>query len=238
MSERVDSAGNGADRLAVAISEPLQAATTGRFHLHPGEPGAPLLVGFHGYGETAEKILAELAQVASSPELPGWSVAAVEALHPFYTRQGEVVRSWMTRVDRELAIADNVAYVGATLARLARLAPFPFWVACGFSQGAAMAWRSAVRLAVASERPARCRAVIALGGDLPPDLDDLPALPFEQVLLGRGRRDEWYTPEKLAADRERLGRLGLVPEVHEFDGGHEWTAEFQRRAGDFLQRML
>lgn len=215
----------------VAVSERVVARTTGRFHLVPGAPGAPLLVGFHGYGQVAGAQLRELVQL---PDLDGWSLAAVEALHPFYTRQGEVVRSWMTREDRESAIADNVAYVASVLARLHEIVPFPFWVSCGFSQGAAMAWRAAVGLSASAPS---CRAVIALGGDVPPDLDGLSELPVRRALLGRGAADEWYTPEKLAADRSRLAARGLEPEVCEFSGGHEWTAQFRERASLFLRSL-
>lgn len=224
-------AGASVDLPLGALSETVVARTTGRFHLLPGAQGAPLLVGFHGYGEAAGAQLRELVQL---PGLDGWSRAAVEALHPFYTRKGEVVRSWMTREDREQAIADNVTYVGSVLRRLHEIAPFPFWVACGFSQGAAMAWRAAVGLSAFA--PA-CRAVIALGGDVPPDLDALSELPVGRALLGRGATDEWYTPEKLSADRSRLAARGLEPEVCEFSGGHEWTARFRERASDFLRSL-
>src|SRR5690348_1296767 len=78
-------------------------------------PGAPLLVGFHGYGENAERHLAELGRI---PGIERLSRAAVQALHPFYTRRDEVVANWMTRFDRERAIADNVAYAAAAVARL------------------------------------------------------------------------------------------------------------------------
>lgn len=213
------------------MSEPVPARTTGRFHLLSGAPGARLLLGFHGYGESATTLLAELRRL---PDLADWSLAAVEALHPFYTRRGEVVRSWMTREDREQAIADNLAYVASVLARLAELAPFPYWVACGFSQGAAMAWRAATGTDGSS---APCRAVIALGGDVPPDLEGLRSLPVARALLGRGDADEWYTPEKLSADCTRLAARGLVPEVCEFAGGHEWTPRFRDAASAFLRSL-
>ena len=45
----------------------------------------------------------------------GWLIVAVQGLHRFYTKGGDVVASWMTREDRELAIADNVAYVGQVI---------------------------------------------------------------------------------------------------------------------------
>src|SRR5688572_30197029 len=81
-----------------------------------GRRGAPLLVGFHGYAENAERHLAEITAI---PGTESWVLAAVQGLHPFYnTKTGEVVASWMTKQDRELAIADNVAYVRALVERV------------------------------------------------------------------------------------------------------------------------
>src|ERR1700730_15706355 len=86
----------------------LVAATVhGRYLLREG--GRGLLVGFHGYAENAE---VNLAALEPTPGVSEWAVAAVQALHPFYTRKDEVVvASWMTRLDREHAIADNLEYV-------------------------------------------------------------------------------------------------------------------------------
>ena len=68
-----------------------------------------LLVVFHGYAQSADDILSEVRQI---PGVSGWRVAAVQALHRFYARDRQkTVASWMTREDRELAIADNVTYV-------------------------------------------------------------------------------------------------------------------------------
>ena len=82
-----------------------------------------------------------------------------------------------------------------------------------------MAYRAAASI--------RCDAVIILGGDLPPDVD---ASKLPRVLIGRGSRDEWYSSAKLDADRARLP----AAEVVELDAGHEWTAEFRAKAGEFL----
>src|ERR671914_443656 len=75
---------------------------------------------------------------------PDGLIVSVQALHRFYTRHNTIVASWMTREDRELAIADNVDYVGRVLddarRRYAAGGPLVFE---GFSQGRAMAYRAA-----------------------------------------------------------------------------------------------
>lgn len=136
----------------------LATSVHGRYFLE-GSGDAGTLVGFHGYGETAEASLAQLRQIPGAEE---WRLVAIQALHPFYTKGGEVVASWMTRQDRELAIADNVGWVAAVLAAIGPASPLVF---AGFSQGAAMAARAAARF-----QP--CAGAILLGGDIPPDLLD------------------------------------------------------------------
>ena len=53
--------------------------------------------------------------------IPGaarWRLVAIQGLHRFYQRRdNQVVASWMTRQDRELAIADNLAYVAGVMRR-------------------------------------------------------------------------------------------------------------------------
>ena len=83
----------------------IETKTHGRYLVRRGM-NAHLLVGFHGYGESAEKHLSELEKVGVD-----WTLVAVQGLHRFYTRSEDVVASWMTRQDRELAIADNIEYV-------------------------------------------------------------------------------------------------------------------------------
>ncbi len=176
-----------------------------------------LLVGFHGYGETAEIHLAELQRIPGTGE---WSLAAVQALHPFYSKGGTVIgASWMTSLERELAIADNVGYVRRVIAELPAARTLVF---IGFSQGAAMAARAAAEIPAAG--------VILLGGDIPPDVRgrDLPPL-----LLARGIRDDWYTEEKFNEDLKFFSPARTLV----FDGGHEWTDEFRAAAGEFLASL-
>ena len=197
----------------------VTATVHGRYLLR--ERGPRLLVGFHGYAETAEIHLGQLEKI---PGIGDWSVAAVQALHPFYTRNDQaVVASWMTRLDREHAIADNIEYVRRVVADLGARESLVF---IGFSQGAAMAYRAASNI--------RCDGLIVLGGDLPPDVvaQDSVQLP-PRILVGRGERDDWFTAEKLKKDLSFLRGVADVTTCV-FDGAHEWTEEFRNRAGEFL----
>jgi hypothetical protein len=93
-----------------AVEHTIPVQTHGRYLVSAGSgQNAPLLIGFHGYGETAEE---ELARLFTIPGTDRWTLVSVQGLHRFYRRRtNEVVASWMTRQNRELAIDDNVAYV-------------------------------------------------------------------------------------------------------------------------------
>ncbi len=188
------------------------------------------LVGFHGYAQSAEAMLDPFVRVAPSER---WLVASVQALHPFYAgRTNEVVANWMTRQDREVAIAENVTYVDRVLDRLVdEFGPPRAIVTAGFSQGAAMAYR-------ASQHGNRtCEAILVAGGDLPPELREPRAKPWPRVALATGTGDTWYAPPALEADAARLRELGADVRTLAFDGGHEWGDDVVRFGHELLREI-
>ena len=193
-----------------------------------GSATAPLLVGFHGYGESAET---ELSRLESIPGIESWLLCSIQALHPFYNRRtNEVVASWMTRLNREQAIQDNLAYVSDVLDQVrSEFSVGPVAVYTGFSQGVAMACRTAVQ-----GRP--CQGLILLGGDIPPEVKAEPEASLPPVLLGRGRQDEWYTEAKMAGDLEFLAGRKVPVEPVVCRAGHAWNDDFREAAGAFLLR--
>ena len=185
----------------------------------------PVLMGFHGYAENAAVHLGALARLDPRHE---WLRVSVQGLHRFYNRAQDVVASWMTREDRTLAIADNLAYAAAVRDTVARdYATTTPLVVAGFSQGAAQAYRAGLAAGAA------CQGIVVVGGDLPPDVA-ANAARLPPVLVGRGRDDTWYTSEQLAADRQCLLAAGVTCAVCEFDGGHEWGDVFVEAAASWL----
>src|SRR6185503_722914 len=148
-----------------------------------------------------------------------------------------VVAGWMTRLDREIALEDNVAYTTRAVGELLQRVPTAKKLAIvGFSQGVAMAYRTAARCGQ------KVDAMVALAGDVPPELRSVgpeggwgsrPA-----VLVGRGDGEQWYTEEKLADDLAALAALGIEAEVCRFAGGHEWAPAFVERTREFLAARL
>jgi predicted esterase len=202
----------------------------GRVLVHAGSGGGlRLLVGFHGYAQNAGDMLAELRGVDAAAE---WTTASVQALHRFYRGRSDVtVASWMTREDRGLMIDDNIAYIDRAVSQVADGRLIERLVFCGFSQGVAMAFRAAVR------GRHRTDLILALGGDVPPELLDDPAVRFPRVLLARGNRDPLYAQETWDRNVARLRDRGTQVEALLFDGGHEWTDEFRLRAAKLITEL-
>ena len=207
----------------------VAVTTHGRVLTRPAgaRPARGVLAGFHGYTETAA---IQIARLDALPGADAWTLLSAQALHRFYRgRTPDVGASWMTTEDRETAIADNVAYVAAALDLVSEDAAAGV-VYAGFSQGVAMAFRAALL----GPRPAL--GVIAVGGDVPPELLADRSLAFPPVFLARGSADEWYTAKKYEADVSALRARGVDFEPFVYDAPHEWTPAVSHAAGDWLAR--
>ena len=134
----------------------------------------------------------------------------------------------MTHQDREHAIADNIAYVSRVLKELLDGRTADVIVFAGFSQGVSMAFRAAVSAAVPR------RHVIAVGGDVPPELGPEELRTLSSVLICRGAEDQWYGADSFAADVQRLQAADVSVHAQVVAGGHEWSARLWTRRGGFF----
>ncbi len=191
-----------------------------------------VVVGFHGYAQSAEDMMVTLQALPGSDR---WTLVSVQALHRFYLRGDQrVVASWMTRQDRDQAIADNVAYVVTALDRVVIEIGnqfdelIPDFIFLGFSQGAAMAYRAAL---LGRHRAA---GIIAIGGDVPPDVKAVAAGRWPRVLVAAGSADHWYTPDKVAADEQFLREHGVTHDVFRYSGKHDVTDDVRARVAEFI----
>ena len=217
-----------------ALSRSIATQTHGRVLVEDAADSLSgrLLVAFHGYGESAYDALAAARRIPGVPER--WRVLAIQALHRFYTRdQRQVIASWMTRQDRDDAIADNIAYVDAAIQSEIDRAPAQAMAFVGFSQGVAMAYRAAMLGRHSAQ------AIVALAADIPPEIKQDAGLrkPWPKVLIGVGTREEYYSPGKLAEDTAFLASRHATQEVCRFEGGHEWTDEFLGVCGRWLASL-
>ncbi len=187
-----------------------------------------LLVGFHGYMESAQTQMERLEAVPGSS---AWTLVSIQGLHRFYRgRSDQVVASWMTREDREAAIADNLAYVSAALEEVPHNESTRV-VYAGFSQGVAMAFRAGL-LGVT-----RTIGIAAVGGDVPPELLTDAALQFPAILFTRGAHDEWLTQARFDRDVGAMAMRGVALTAKVYDGAHEWNADVSSQIGDFLTAL-
>ena len=194
-----------------------------RLPAHTGP--APLLAGFHGYGQTAED---EFRLLCAIPGSERWFCCSIEALHSVCTTAGNCGASWMSSRDRERQIEENVHYVDGVIARIKALYEVNESLSFhGYSQGTGMASRAALL------GRHRAEYLMLLGGDIPPELSLSDRM--GRVHLARGSRDPLYSRERHAQDAARL-REGAVPVVvSEFLGGHRVNEAYLRAAGEFLE---
>jgi len=210
--------------------ETIRTQITGRYLVRPARctNPAPILVGFHGYGENPKHHLDELLSI---PGLENWILVSVSALHRFYKRKtGTVVGSWMTSEDREHLILDNLRYVDAVVDSVSRTHSTNGRVVySGFSQGTAMAYRAGLR------GTSPTAGIMVLAGDIPPELQASKDATWPKVLLGRGTTDSWYTEDQMSKDVTFLRSVNTSLETVVFDGGHEWHDDFRQAAARFLK---
>ena len=219
----------------------IDASVHGRVLVREAAAPAGVIAIFHGYAQNAEDALNDLD---GTPGLDRWTIVSIQALHSFYARGGQqpggdkVVSSWMTRQDRDLAIADNVAYVDRALDASFSGVPSRSLppaarrlVFIGFSQGASMAYRAAM---LGRHSPL---GIVALAGDIPPEVRTSQVRAWPRVLIGVGDQEHWYTPPKLESDVNFLMNAGVTAQVARFAGKHEWTQEFRTAIGSFLEMI-
>jgi predicted esterase len=210
------------------MAERSIAATVHGRYLVEGPEGAPVLAGFHGYAENADIQMERLRGIPGSEH---WLRVSIQGLHRFYQRRtSTVVASWMTAQDREQAIADNALYVASCIYAVEPGAERV--VFAGFSQGVAMAFRAAAR----SQRGVA--GVIAVGGDVPPELGAEELRRIGAVLIVRGSEDGFYTAAMFERDQQRLKDAGVDVRALELAMGHEWNELVAEASGEFLRKVV
>jgi predicted esterase len=213
----------------MSLIRTVRTDSHGRYLVTIPDPSRATLVGFHGYKENAAIHMEVMRRIAGDRPI---GLISIQGLHRFYASGGTVVASWMTKEDREHAIADNVAYVGKVLTMVAdEFGMTRPMIYVGFSQGVAMAFRAAALV----QRP--CDGVIALASDVPPDVTPLAAS-LPRVLYGRGERDDLYPAIQSTKDLELLRTAGVDANAVTFNGAHEWTTAFIEKSAAFVDELI
>ena len=171
----------------------------------------------HGYGQLANFFLKKFEPVFSEDIL----FLAPEATNYTYLQgfTGRVGANWMTKHEREAAIANNHRYLNALLhTLLLKWERAPIVHVLGFSQGAATATRWVAQLDIP------VRTLVLWAGGFAHDLDVHAAstkLKNMQLYSVEGTQDEFITEESKQKQEELISTLGLSVTRKMFDGGHE-----------------
>ena len=171
---------------------------------------------FHGYGQLAEFFIRKFLPLDSAERL----IIAPEGTNYAYLKDfdGRVGANWMTRHEREMAIANNHRFFEKLMQSiLEKFTEMPKIHILGFSQGAA----TATRWASQWEMP--IDTLVLWAGGFAWDLHlETAKEKFEatDLVMVFGDQDEFLTQERLSKQQEILGLLGKEPFFLNFSGGH------------------
>ncbi|MGI8546002.1 MAG: alpha/beta hydrolase [Gemmatimonadaceae bacterium] len=229
--------------MAELVLQHITVPRTARYYTlgAPNELVRNVWIVCHGFSQLALSFMEPFLGLGADTRL----IVAPEALSRFYldsrpahSGSSRVGATWMTREDREVEIIDTVAYLDALYERLLlelanRMVARDMirMHALGFSQGAAAVSRWAAQGSAVVDN------VVVWGSGIPQDVN-LRALgerrPNLSIDVVYGTRDEWLTPESIAAQRAVLDASGVPYRMHPFDGGHVLNSAVLRElmAGD------
>ena len=175
---------------------------------------------FHGYGQLAEFFIRKFLPFDSKERI----FLAPEGTNYGYLKefQGRVGANWMTKHEREVAIANNHRYLNLLLNQtLEKFTKVPKIHVLGFSQGAATGTRWA------SQWSRQVETLVLWAGGFAKDLSlDLGREKFKQtkVVLAFGDQDELLQGEHKKQQMELIQLIGKQTHVFNFAGGHELDA--------------
>ena len=182
----------------------------------------------HGYGQLAEFFIRKFQAFDSPDRL----FVAPEGTNYQYLQgfSGRVGANWMTKHERERAIANNHRFLNFLLKDLlGKFERRPAINVLGFSQGAATATRWA-----ANWEGEIARLVLWAGG-FANDLilaDARAKFLNTEIHLALGEKDELILPESIEIQEELILDLGKVVQKHFFPGGHELDQELLKKIID------
>lgn len=175
----------------------------------------------HGYGQLAEFFLRKFNSFFSPERL----FIAPEGTNYNYLEgfQGRVGANWMTKHERETAIANNHRLLDKLInSLLEKYTEKPKIKVLGFSQGAATATRWA------SQWTGKIDTLVLWAGGFALDLnipEAISAFDESNLILVLGEKDDLITSESILKQEELISSLGIPVRRFTFDGGHELDAQ-------------
>lgn len=177
----------------------------------------------HGYGQLARYFGKKFEKLSEH----NCCVVVPEGLSRFYLEamekrvaggENRVGATWMTAENRLMDIENYLLYLDSVYQHILNTkADVPVTI-LGFSQGAATASRWAIATTHKFDR------LILWSGVWPPDMDfktGNQVLADKSVALVYGSQDPFLTESRIIEMHELTKKLGLHPDVINFDGAHE-----------------
>jgi predicted esterase len=188
---------------------------------------APLLLALHGYGSNKGWMMREAREHAPL----GFAIATLQAPHQHMKEPREPGGAfrygfgWLTNFHPEESIAlHHRAVLDLTDALVSRgVARRERIFLMGFSQSCALNYRFAFT------HRETLRGVIGICGGLPGDWETNISYGETRasVLYLSGKRDEFYTPERVETYAARLRTRAADVETRAYDAGHEFVPEMR-----------
>jgi predicted esterase len=173
----------------------------------------------HGYGQLGELFAPKFEALADK----GVFVVAPEAFQRFYLigDWNKVGCSWMTRDLREHDIVNNNRYIQEAVEEATAGLDWSNvrLTILGFSQGASTAWR------FARHTPLEVANLILWAGTFPDEPLSPEKLAKLKIFSPMGDKDEYLTPERIAAHQVVVDKMGIKPVIVPFVGGHTIPAD-------------
>lgn len=206
--------------------------------LPDGAVRPPLVIALHGYGGDKVSMM-KLARRIFRDEL---AIASLQGPHPhvIYPKDRKQLLGfgfgWVTNFRPDESIALHHAAIRELLARLGRrdaIDPARVFL-LGFSQSVAVNFRFAFT------RPELVAGVVGICGGIPGDWEGsgkYRKADFDVLVVG-GNRDEFYPPERVRANAEKLGKRARAVETLILEAGHEIPPGSQEPIRDWVTRRL
>ena len=169
----------------------------------------------HGYGMLPEYFIKKFECISNKETV----IIAPEALNKFYLKDNysRVGSSWMTKVERDDDIQDNINFLNSIYNSL-KLEGLNFKLnILGFSQGGPAATRWVINNSI------KLNLLILWGCDLPNDClteNDKSRWGDFRLIFVIGKNDEYIDEEKISNERKKLENYQLDYDFYSFNGGH------------------
>lgn len=193
----------------------------------PSETPAPLLITLHGYGASKRQMMRESQLIA--PE--GFAIASLQGFHQHMREPkepGGPLRfgfGWLTNFRSEESVAIHQQALLDLIDRLVsdEVADPKRIFLLGFSQSCALNYRFAFTY------PNLLRGVVGMCGGIPGDWDSNTNYQPTRADIFHlaGKRDEFYTPERIQNYEEQLGTRATSVTFKRYDAAHEISQEMR-----------